>query len=237
MRIRLSLGRSLFFLCAFLFALVALLPLRFALDWLALDERGFAARETKGSLWLGAISEAQWGGVALGDLQARLRTLPLLALRARIDIDSLDAPKRVDGGITVTRNSFGIDDMTARIEAAGLFAPLPVSALDLSDLTVRYANGACAAADGTIIATVSAVAGLPLPPQLSGAARCDAGTLLLPLQSAGGSEKIDIRLDPDGRCRARISLLAVPPGAAPALSAAGFQATAAGYVLDREGRF
>lgn len=237
MRIRLPLGRSLFFVCAFLFALVALLPLRLALDWLALDQRGFAARETQGSLWLGAISEAQWGGVALGDLQARLRTLPLLALRARIDVDSLDAPKRVDGGITVTRNSFGVDDMTARIEAAGLFAPLPVSALDLSDVTVRYANGACVAAEGTVIATVSAVPGLPLSPQLGGTARCDAGALLLPLQSASGAEKIDIRLHPDGRYHARIGLLAVPPGVIPALSAAGFQATAAGYVLDREGRF
>ena len=44
MRIRLPLGRSLFFLCAFLFALVALLPLRLALDWLGLDDKGFAAR-------------------------------------------------------------------------------------------------------------------------------------------------------------------------------------------------
>ena len=49
MRIRLPLGRSLFFVCAFLFALVALLPLRLALDWLGLDDKGFAAREARGS--------------------------------------------------------------------------------------------------------------------------------------------------------------------------------------------
>jgi hypothetical protein len=45
MRVRLPLGRTLFFVCAFLFALIALFPLRLALDWLSLDERGFAARE------------------------------------------------------------------------------------------------------------------------------------------------------------------------------------------------
>jgi hypothetical protein len=48
MRIRLPLGRSLFFLCAFLFSLLALFPLRLALGWLALDDRGFAAREAEG---------------------------------------------------------------------------------------------------------------------------------------------------------------------------------------------
>jgi general secretion pathway protein N len=77
MRVRLPLGRSLFFVCAFLFALIALFPLRLALDWLALDERGFAAREAKGSIWFGGLSEAQFGTVALGDLTAELRTLPL----------------------------------------------------------------------------------------------------------------------------------------------------------------
>src|SRR3546814_7791963 len=63
MRFRLPLGRRLFVLCAILFALVALFPLRLALDWLALDERVFAAREAKGSLWLGALSEAQFGSI------------------------------------------------------------------------------------------------------------------------------------------------------------------------------
>src|SRR3546814_15218726 len=97
MRFRLPLGRRLFVLCAILFALVALFPLRLALDWLALDERGFAAREATGSLWLGALSEAQFGSVELGALQARLRPLPLLVRRAPPDLEPRADPNPLRG--------------------------------------------------------------------------------------------------------------------------------------------
>ncbi|QPQ53999.1 type II secretion system protein N [Allosphingosinicella flava] len=237
MRIRLPLGRTLFFLSAFAFATVALLPLRLALDWLGLDERGFAAREAQGSLWLGAISEAQWNGVPLGDLQARLRTLPLLALRARVDLDSPDAPKRVDGGITVTRNTFGVDDLTATLDTVGLLGGLPIARLDLADVTARFDGGTCRAAEGQATATLAPVASLPLPGQMTGTARCDAGALLIPFQSASGAERMEMRLMPGGQYQARVQLLSATPAMAPALTAAGFTATGAGFVLERQGAF
>src|SRR3546814_12494389 len=105
MRFRVPVGRRLFVLCAILFALVALFPLRLALDWLALDERGFAAREAKGSLWLGALSEAQFGSVELGDLQARLRTLPLFVGRARMDLERGGDANTFRGSIKIGRGA------------------------------------------------------------------------------------------------------------------------------------
>ena len=61
MSFRLPFGRGAFFVAAFAFALVALFPLRLAIRWLGLDERGLAAREAEGSVWLGALKEAQLG--------------------------------------------------------------------------------------------------------------------------------------------------------------------------------
>ena len=83
MRIRLPLGRTIFFVAAFFFSLVALIPLRVAVGWFGV-EAGLAAREAEGSVWLGVLKEAQFGRVPLGDLSARLDMLPLLLGRARL---------------------------------------------------------------------------------------------------------------------------------------------------------
>ena len=73
MRIRLPIGRTLFFLGTFFLSLIALLPMRMAMDWFALPQRGLAAREVKGSVWFSELKEAQFGTVGLGDLNAALR--------------------------------------------------------------------------------------------------------------------------------------------------------------------
>ena len=187
MRIRLPLGRTLFFTVAFLFALVALLPLRLVLGWLSLDDRGFAAREAKGSIWLGALTEAQLGSVPLGDLQASLRTLPLFVGRARVDLKRTDEARPLKGSATMSRTRFGVDDVTAAIDIGSVFAPLPIASADLSDVTVHFADGLCSSAEGLVKATIAGdVAGLSLPGGLSGNARCDEGALMLPLVSQSG---------------------------------------------------
>ena len=50
LRLRRRWWREIFFLCALLFSLVALLPLRFALGWLGYSDKGLAAREATGSV-------------------------------------------------------------------------------------------------------------------------------------------------------------------------------------------
>ena len=238
MRVRLPLGRSLFFVCAFLFALLALFPLRLALDWLGLDQRGFAAREAKGSIWFGGLSEAQFGTVALGDLTAQLRTLPLLIGRARVDLKRNEGPERFEGGASVTRHGFGIEDMTGRLDIGSAFAPLPIASLDVTDVSARFADGQCAAAEGAVRAGVAGdVAGFALPGGLSGNARCDEGALLLPLVSQSGMEGLNIRLFEEGRYEVELAVRPVDDAMRDRLIGAGFLLTNNGYALRASGTF
>ena len=174
MRVRLPVGRALFFAAAFLFALIALVPMRLAVDWIGLGERGFAAREAKGSVWLGAFSEAQFGSVPLGNLKAELNTLPLLLGRARVSLERNSEGNPFEGAATVTGDGFGLHDLTAELPVGPVFAPLPVSTLDLSDVTAHFSGGQCAAAEGLVRANVAGdLGGIALGSGLSGDARCD----------------------------------------------------------------
>jgi general secretion pathway protein N len=204
MRLRLRWWRELFFLGALLFSLVALLPLRFALGWLGFADKGLAAREVTGSVWLGALAEARFGNAALGDVATRLRFLPLLIGRARLDVEQAD--DGLKGGVSVSRHGFGIDDATGRIDAPAL-ADLPSPTLDLSDLSVRFADQLCVHAEGQATARFAGQFGsVPLTASLSGEARCEGQALLLPLVSQSGSDRLEVRLFADGRYRVDAAL-------------------------------
>ena len=235
MRFRLPLGRSLLFLALFVAAMIAMLPLRLALDWVGLDRHGFAAREVRGSVWYGGLADAQLGTVSVGTVQARLRTLPLLVGRARVDLLRSE-PDALTGGVTATSDGFGIDDMNARLSLGAALAPLPAAAIDLRDVTVHFSEGACSEANGLVRATVSGeVAGVALPGGLSGNARCERGMLLLPLSSQSGMESLMIRLTGDGRYRTDLLLRINDPAIAPRMAALGFARTPTGYRLRIEG--
>lgn len=235
MRLRGNRGRIAFFLAAFLFASIALLPLRLAVDWLGLEEKGFAAREAAGSLWLGSFAEAQFGAVRMGDVQARLRSLPLLLGRARIDLTRGGDAAPFDGAVTVSRHGFGIDDLSARLDLGG---GLPVEALDVADLSVRFAGGTCAAAEGLVTARLGPhFAALLAAQGLSGNARCDGGTLLLPLRSQSGQEALDLRLLGNGAWRGALIVRSADPAAGARLAAAGFSRADGAYRLAVSGEF
>ncbi|HEX8126044.1 MAG TPA: type II secretion system protein N [Allosphingosinicella sp.] len=199
MRLRLRWWRQIFFFCALLFSLAALLPLRFALGWLGYSDKGLAAREATGSVWLGALTEARFGTVALGDVGTRLRFVPLLIGRARLDLEQADDGLRA--GVTVSRHGFAIDSATGRIEAAAL-ADLPPPTLDLSDVSVSFGDGMCVHAEGLVKAVFAGeLVGVPLTAGFSGEARCDGPAVLLPLVSQSGGDRLDVRLFADGRYR------------------------------------
>lgn len=199
MRIRLRWWRELFFLGALLFSLVALLPLRVALDSLGFADKGLSAREAAGSIWLGALAEARFGDLPMGDVATRLRALPLLLGRARLDVEQED--DGLSGGITLSRHGFGIDDASGALEGPAL-AELPPPLLDLADLSFRFGDGLCAHAEGLVKARFAGELGsIPLVASFSGQARCDGPALLLPLVSQSGSDRLDVRLFADGRYR------------------------------------
>jgi general secretion pathway protein N len=219
----------------FVIALVALLPLRLAAGWAGLADLGLTAREVSGSLWNGTMSEARLAGIDLGELDAAVDPLALLAGRVRIDLSGTDESR---GSISIGHGGFGIDDVTARLPLGSTFAPLPLSALDLDDVSMRFRDGTCVAADGRARAAIDGSAiGLSLPGGLSGNARCDGGALLLPLVSRSAMEMISIRLFGDDRYQADLFLRSREPAFGQRLRAIGFVPRGPGYVLSVGGSF
>jgi general secretion pathway protein N len=236
MRIRLPLKRTVFFLAVFAFSLIALIPLRVAVGWFGVE--GLAAREASGSIWLGMLKEAQLGPVPLGDVRARLNMLPLLLGRARLSLSRDEPDGHFDGAVSVSRHSFGIEDMTGQFRTGTLFAPVPISALDLDDVSVHFANGECESAEGRVRATASGeLAGIPLPGVLAGNVRCAEGALLLPLASQGGAGQLNLSMRADGSYRLDLIVRQADPSLVPRLAAAGFQPSAEGYKRRIEGHF
>ena len=220
-------------------ALIAFLPLRLVLGSIGIGDEGLSARRAEGTLWAGRLVEARIGDAPLGDLAARLAPLRLLVGEARLMLDSaVDAPGRtVHGAVVSSRHLVGIAGMTANVGVGRLFAPLPVTTLDLDGVTVRFRDEACDTAEGRVRATLAgAVGGVPMPASLSGAIRCDGAALLVPLTGAGGGEAVTLRVTADGLYRADFTLQPSDPAAAQRLQAAGFVEAAGGYRLSVQGR-
>jgi len=237
-RIRLKTGPVAFFGAAFVVALIVLLPLRLAMGWFDLGSTGLTARQVSGSVWYGNLREASFGGVALGDLHAGLSPFQLVVGRARINLSGQGSAPPFHGAIGVSRHSFGIDDLTASLPAGTVFAPVPVSALDFDDVSVRFQDGNCEKAEGRVKATLSGdLAGVNLGQGMSGTARCDAGALLLPLVSQPGTETIALRLWGTGRFRGELTVQPSDSAEIQKLVLTGFQATPKGYTLAIEGKF
>lgn len=244
-RIGLRTGRTPLFLAMLAVALVIFLPLRLVLGWVGIGGQGMTALSARGSVWSGSLTEARFGDVALGDLAAGLSPLPLLLGRARIVIAGRAVPAaggpaagRIVGAVEIARHRLGIDDVSGTIPVGRAFAPLPITGVDLTDVSVRFRDGNCESAEGRVLASLSGtLGGVPLAESLSGNARCDSGALLLPLTGQAGADGANLRLWQDGRYRAELTLAPSDPAAATALQATGFVQTQSGWQLSIEGRF
>lgn len=235
-RIRLRTAPSVLFGGLLFAALLLFLPMRLALGWIGLGDQGFSARTVTGSVWAGRLNDARFGDLALGSLEASLSPWALLIGRARVAIDG--SPGAVHGAITLSRHGRGLDDVTATIPTGRVFAPLPVTALTLEEVTVHFVDDTCDKAEGRVRATLAGeAAGIALPTSVSGIARCDGGALLLPLASQAGSESIELRVTGQGRYTAALRIAPADPVAAQRLAAAGFVGGQGGYRLSLEGSF
>ncbi len=207
-----------------LLVLVLTFPLRLAFTMLDLDERGIAARSVQGPVWWGGIEELEVAGLRLGTVDAWLSPWPLLTGRARVDIRRVRGlTDDLRGAVSLAPGSRGLDDVTGTVPLAGRLAPLPVTALDFTDFSVRFTGGVCASAQGRVRARLPALAALVgLANGLSGAARCEGQALLLPLASQSGQERLELRVTGDGRYSATMRVTPNDPTVAAALRAYGF---------------
>lgn len=238
MRLRLPIGRTVFVAAFFALSLVALLPLRLALGAFGFGELGISARAATGSIWTGALQEAQLGPVALGDVGARLNLLPLFLGRARLSLVGADQAAPIAGALVVTRHGFGFEDLTGRLRIGGPAASLPVAALDLQDVSAGFAGGRCVRAEGRVRASLGGdLAGAGIASALAGNARCADEALLLPLASGSGSEQLNLRLFADGRYRADLAVRSTDPAVRARLAAAGFRDSGGVLALRLDGSF
>lgn len=236
-RIRLATGPAALLGAVFVAALVLLLPMRVVLGAVGVGDQGLSARSVSGSIWAGRLSDAQFAGLSLGDLDARVSPLALLVGRATVALDSRGAARPLHGAASISRHGFGVETMSASLPTGSLFAPLPVTALDLDSFTVRFRDGQCLSAEGRVRATLAGTAGgIALPASLSGDARCDGPALLLPLASQAGTESVSLRITGAGTYRAVLSMRPSDPTAAQKLAAAGFTPAGGTYRLSIEGR-
>jgi len=224
-------------------ALIVLMPMRLALSVFGFGEAGLSARQVSGTVWFARLNEAHFGDLDLGDMHAGLSPFQLLLGRARVDLRGIGARSSsaevpIKGAITISRHSFGLDDLTAAVPVGAVFAPLPVSQIALDAVSVRFEGGVCARAEGHVRAILTGgIAGIPLSQGLSGTAKCAGGALLIPLASQAGSEAINLHIRGDGGYRADLVVQASDPQVAAALASAGFDAGPQGYMLAVEGHF
>jgi general secretion pathway protein N len=238
--IRLRTGRVALFGAMLVAALLALLPMRLVLGAAGVGDVGLSARAAEGSVWAGRLRDTRAGGLDLGDLDAGVLPLGLLLGRARIALASpgQGAARTLSGAVMLSRHGAGVDALSASLPAAGLFPPLPVTQLDMEEVSVRFRDGGCERAEGRVRATLAGtIAGLPLASVMAGTARCDGRALLLPLASAAGTERADLRLQANGRYAADLVMRAPDPATAAKLAALGFTPAGGGYRLSIDGRF
>lgn len=212
-------------------AMVAVLPLRVALG--LAGDIGLGAQAVEGSIWRGRIAGASIGGVALGDLETRARPWPPGL--------AFDGPA-LSG--TVTRQ--GVAGVRGSL---GPVAQLPFARIGLDDVSVTLADrdtgGICAEAAGRISVVPAMLPGIG---ELSGPLTCDNGRLRAVLVPAGGdalaaalgsslgAARVDFDVGGDRRFTLALHVGNVPALARLALLAAGFQDTAEGMMLNRQGR-
>ncbi len=226
-------GQIALFVGLLLVFLVAFMPLSLALSMIGTTGQQLSARTATGTIWSGRLSEASVGPIAVGDVSVGLKPLSLLAGQTSIFMQSLVGR----GTLTSLTRGFAIDDATAKLSTASVFAAIPLESIDLTDVSVAFVSGKCEKAQGRVRATFAGdVGGLSLAQGLSGAVRCEGGALVLPLVSQSALERLNLYLQGDGRYRAELFVRSTDPAMAAKLSLAGFAPTQDGFVMRLAGK-
>ncbi len=229
-----------------LLALIALLPMRLALAWSGVGERGVSARAVSGSIWHGRIADARLGGLPLGDLRARLRPLPLLAGRTELSLSSDDALAEPAFSAVLASSGGGagsIRDARGTLSLGAAMAPLPINAVGFTGFNAQFANGKCVAASGELQLILAPLGPqLPLQGAMQGKVRCDKGALYVPMTGPTGMERLLLRIEGDGRWRGDLLIRGLPAELAGPLRATGLLGAAGGLAngdvrLQANGRF
>jgi general secretion pathway protein N len=214
-------------------ALLMLMPLAVAANAL-----GVTARNVQGSILSGAIRDASLGGVRIGDVNARMRILPLFLGRLSFSLMRGDTPyvPGVSGAIGTGWGGIFADKLTATIDGGGLVRGMDGSEIRIESLSFAFANGKCSTASGVVRLSLDETAlGSVLRGGMLGNAQCSNGDLYVPLLSQSTMERASIRIKGDGSYQATFTINQPSPENAVALAFAGFKPVAGGFRLMRTG--
>ena len=184
-----------------LIAFVALFPLSLAIPLFGLD-KVVAGRRAEGPVWSAKLYDAQIGGMPVGLVGVKLRVLPLLVGRVRVDMWN---PTGI-GGITAWPGGRGVDDVNANLPIGAVAGQIPVDRAILEDVTVHFSGTHCARADGRLRLMLRYPLGdAPITPVLSGTLKCDGDTVAVRLADPGGALTLLLRLTSVGSYAGRLS--------------------------------
>lgn len=217
-------------------ALIGLFPLRTALGLSDLERMGFTARQVAGTIWYGRIGSLHLRSQPLGTFEVQLDPLALLIGHVSMRFKRMDDAQGVLDGWLVAGPGRGIKQTSGRIAAVEMFAPLPIEALELHDVTVLFRNGLCIEAAGRVTPVMAA----PVPgvqfAGLSGTIQCDGERARVEMTSGSGSERVEFYLHSSGRYRGWLSVRATGPDTGAALAVLGFRPSPEGMTLTVNGQ-
>jgi len=235
--LRQSLGGRWFawFATVSLMALIGLFPLRAALGMSDLQRIGFAARQVAGSIWYGRIGELHLRSQPLGTFEVKLEPTALLLGDVSMAFSRMDHPEGVLRGRLVAGLKRGIVGTSGRLALGDMFAPLPIEAIELSDVTLLFRGGTCVKASGQVAPIIDgpiagAFAGL------NGRLQCDGERARVVLQGQSGNERFEFYVHANGSYRAWMSVRSAAPEINSPLAEFGFRPTPQGMTLSVDGR-
>ena len=197
---------------------LVVLPLRQVTRFIAPE---LTSTEISGSIWKGRLANAEWRGVALGDLEVALDPRALLDGDVRLDFKR--GASELTGRLGTGNGRHVAERLNGRVRV-----PLKSSLATDLDVTLENAEisidaaGQCQKASGQVATRLSGIPGLGTSPVLSGVVRCDDGALLLPLRSSDDTVGLDVRLWADRRYRADVTVKTTSMVVRLAMTAAGF---------------
>ena len=218
-------------------AVIALFPLRLALGLSDLKSIGFTARQVEGSIWSGRVGELHMRSQPLGTLDVALDPLALLIGNISMGFSRLGSPDGPLDGRIIAGFTRGLIDTSGRIAVGDMFAPLPITALELDKVTIRFRDGQCEQASGRVRPIIAApVPGLTFDAGLAGSVECDGQRARVRMTTPSGAERLEFYVRESGEYRGWMSVRNGQPDVNGALSTFGFRPSPQGMTLTVDGR-
>ena len=218
-------------------AVIALFPLRIALGLSDLSRIGFTASQVEGTIWSGRIGQLQMRSQPLGTMDVSLDPFALMLGNISMAFHRLDNPEGPLDGRLVAGATRGLIDTSGRIAVGEMFSPLPIAALELDKVTIKFRDGQCDKASGRVRPIIAApIPGVTFDVGLAGTVECDGQRARVRMATPSGGQQLEFYVRESGEYRGWMSVRNSRPDIAGALSLFGFRPSPQGMTLTVDGR-